>query len=212
MKLDYKTFFLNKKGVIFDCDGVIINSKDANIKFYNLILKELGLPEMDKNQEDYVHSHTVYESIKYIVPEQLLPEALEIGKKISYIAVIDLIKLEEGLIDFLIILKKMKKKCAINTNRTNTMPIILENFHLKPFFDPVVTADTVKNPKPHPESIFYILKKWNLDPREVVFIGDSRVDEKTARSVPIEFISYKNDKLDSIANIYNYKEVVESLK
>ncbi|WP_461834265.1 HAD family hydrolase [Desulfothermus sp.] len=212
MKFDYKNFFLHKKGIIFDCDGVIINSKDANIKFYNLILKELGLPEMDKSEEDYVHSHTVYESIKHIVPEQLFPKALEIGKKISYTAVIDLIKLEDGLIDFLMMLKNMEKKCAINTNRTNTMPIILENFHLKSFFDPVVTAQSVKNPKPHPESIFFILKKWNLAPCDVAFIGDSKVDEKTAKSVPVDFISYKNNKLDSIANINSYKEVVDSLK
>ena len=212
MRLDYKNFFSSKKGIIFDCDGVIINSKDANIKFYNLILKELGLPEMDKSEEDYVHSHTVYESIKHIVPEQLFPKALEIGKKISYTAVIDLIKLEDGLIDLLIILKNMKKKCAINTNRTNTMPIILKNFHLHSFFDPVVTAETVKNPKPHPESIFYILKKWNLSPNDVVFIGDSKVDEKTAKSVPVDFISYKNDKLDSISNINSYNEVINFLK
>ncbi|GAB6886897.1 HAD family hydrolase [Desulfothermus okinawensis JCM 13304] len=211
MEFDYKDFFENKKGIIFDCDGVIINSRDANVRFYNIILEKLELPPMDKSQEDYVHSHTVYESIKHIVPPILFEEAINIGKKISYLSVIDLIKLEDGLIDFISILKKKNKKLAINTNRTNTMPIILNNFQLKSFFDPVVTADSVKNPKPHPESIYYILKRWNLKPYEVLFIGDSKVDEKTAKSVPVDFISYKNHDLNSIANIENFNQIVNLL-
>ncbi len=206
-----KTFSKTKKGIIFDCDGVIINSRDANVRFYNIILEKLELPPMDKSQEDYVHSHTVYESIKHIVPPILFEEAINIGKKISYLSVIDLIKLEDGLIDFISILKKKNKKLAINTNRTNTMPIILNNFQLKSFFDPVVTADSVKNPKPHPESIYYILKRWNLKPYEVLFIGDSKVDEKTAKSVPVDFISYKNHDLNSIANIENFNQIVNLL-
>jgi HAD superfamily hydrolase (TIGR01549 family) len=212
MSPNIRDFFNKKKGIIFDCDGVIINSRDANVKFYNLILKELGLPNMNKDQEDYVHSHTVYESIKYIVPEYMFKKALEIGKEISYTAVLDSIRLEDGIIDFLNILKEQGKKCAINTNRTNTMSLILSTYKLEPYFQPVVTAETIKNPKPHPESVFFILKKWSVNPTEVLFIGDSKVDELTAKNVPIDFVSYKNNKLNGVFYISNYRELAELLK
>ncbi len=189
MNLDYNSVFKHKEGIIFDCDGVIINSKDANTKFYNMILEKLNMPRMSPSQEEYVHSHTVYESIKHIVPSSMFEKAIEIGREISYMEVIDLIKIEDGLLDFLDVLKNMNKRCAINTNRTNTMPIILNTFNLNDYFDPVVTAEVVKNPKPHPESIFYILKKWKTTPEKVIFIGDSRVDELTAKNVPVDFIS-----------------------
>ncbi len=208
MNFDLKDIFYSKQGIIFDCDGVIINSKEANIKFYNLILEGLGLSKMDKEQEDYVHSHTVSESIKYIVPQEMVEKAFEIGKGISYTEVIDLIELEDGLIDFLNILKKKGKKCAINTNRTNTMPLILSKYGLESYFDPVVTAWTIKNPKPHPESVFFILKKWGLLPKDVLFIGDSEVDELTAKNVPVDFVAYKNNSLKGLANISNYNSLV----
>ena len=57
----------NLKGVIFDCDGVLVASKEANKQYYNLILKGLGMPPMNSEQEDYMHMHTVDESIKYLV-------------------------------------------------------------------------------------------------------------------------------------------------
>ena len=34
------------RGVIFDCDGVIIDSKEANTTFYNSVLHHFGLPSM----------------------------------------------------------------------------------------------------------------------------------------------------------------------
>lgn len=211
MHKDIIEFISRKKGVIFDCDGVIIDSKKANVEFYNLILRELNLPPMNKQQEDIVHSHTVFESIKHIVPEELFEKALEIGKKISYIEVLHLIELENGLIDLLETLKKLGKRCAINTNRTTTMPVILSKYNLDKYFDPVVTATMVKNPKPHPESVFLILREWNMEPSEVFFIGDSNVDEKTAQNVPVDFVSYKNENLNGIFNINNYKDIVDLL-
>ncbi len=210
-KINIREFFLKKKGIIFDCDGVLIDSKNANIKFYNIILEKLNLPPMPKEAEEYVHSHTVFESIKYIVPENLYKKALEEGKKISYKEVISFIKLEEGLKDILTIFKEMKKKCAINTNRTTTMPLILDIFSLKEFFYPVVTAEMVSNPKPHPESIFYILKKWELKPEEVLFIGDSQVDQKAAKAAGIDFVSYKNNALNGLFNITSYYDLKNNL-
>ncbi len=207
MKTNIANFFVKKKGIIFDCDGVIIDSRDANVKFYNLILQRLNLPPMPKEAEEYVHSHTVFESIRYIVPDKLYEKALEEGKKISYREVIPFIRLEDGIRDVLTLLKKKGKKCAINTNRTNTMPLILEVFSLQDFFSPVVTAEMVSRPKPHPESIFYILKTWNIPPGDVVFIGDSQVDQITARAAHIDFISYKNNQLEAVFNLTTYQEL-----
>ena len=46
---------------------------------------------------------------------------------------------------------------AISTNRTNSMPYIMERFELEPYFDMVVTALDVERPKPDPESVNLIL-------------------------------------------------------
>ncbi len=192
------------KGIIFDCDGVLIDSRNSNVRYYNMIKEKLGLPPMNKEEENFVHTHTVFESIKFIVPQERYEEALEISKSIPYEKILELIRLENGLVEFLNLLKEMNIKMAVNTNRTTTMELILEKFNLKGYFDPVITANKLMNPKPHPESVNLILKHWGLKPNEVTYIGDSEVDEKTARNGDIDFWSYKNFLLKADLYIPDY--------
>ena len=54
------------KLVAFDCDGVLFDSRQANIAFYNDILARFEQPRLSPEAEDFVHSHTVWESVEYI--------------------------------------------------------------------------------------------------------------------------------------------------
>jgi len=91
------------------------------------------------------------------------------------------------------------------------MKHVMERFHLTPFFDMVVTALDVKNPKPHPESIEKIIQKFNLSIEEVVFIGDSEVDQQTAKSAGIKFIAYKNKEIPSDVFIESHLALLDLL-
>jgi HAD superfamily hydrolase (TIGR01509 family) len=91
------------------------------------------------------------------------------------------------------------------------MKHIMERFGLWPFFDMVVTALDVKNPKPHPESIEKILQAFNLNKEEAVFIGDSEVDQQTARSSGIKFIAYKNREIQNDAFIGDHLDLLNLL-
>ena len=198
-------------GVIFDCDGVLIDSRQANIRFYNLILEALSLPPMQPESEEFVHCHTVQESIAHIVPQDRYQEAVQAAKDISYSRVLDLIRLQPGLIGFLETLCSLGRICAVNTNRTNTIGLILDRFDLGRFFDPVVTANMVRQPKPHPESLAYILDHWGLPRDKVVFIGDSWVDEQTAKSAGVAFWAYRNDALQADNVIWDYSDLQRRL-
>ena len=54
------------KLVIFDCDGVMFDSRDANRIYYNQLLEKFDYPLMDREEEDYVHSHNVMDSVSFI--------------------------------------------------------------------------------------------------------------------------------------------------
>lgn len=210
---------LNKKeikGFIFDCDGVLIDSREANLCYYNLILRKLGLPDMDAECADYVHTHTVQESISRIVPPALLDQAVQVAKGIPYAQVLELIRLEKGLQPLLNWLKKQGFLLAINTNRTTTMDSLLEHFALTDIFYPVVTALKVKRPKPDPESVDLILQIWSeqagtIRADQVVYIGDSAVDEQTARSAGVEFWAYKNPDLSAAVHVFDFETLLVNL-
>ena len=52
------------KLVAFDCDGVLFDSQQANIAFYNAILAHFDRPPLSPEAVDYIHSHTVWESLR----------------------------------------------------------------------------------------------------------------------------------------------------
>ncbi len=71
----------------------------------------------------------------------------------------------------------------------------MQRFGLGSYFDMVVTALDVKNPKPHPESVEMILEQFGLSRFEAIFVGDSEVDRQTALSSGVRFIAYKNREI-----------------
>ena len=91
------------------------------------------------------------------------------------------------------------------------MKHIIERFHLQPYFDMVVTALDVTHPKPHPESVEKIIQTLNLEKKETVFVGDSEVDQQTAQSSGIKFISYKNRDIANDAFIEDHLELLDFL-
>ena len=199
------------KGVIFDCDGVLIDSKQANVRFYNLILAELGFAEMSPEDEEYVHSQTVTESIRYLVPEQDLERAIQAAKNISYKSVLPWIQLRQGLVSALERLRDRGVPCAINTNRTGTMGLILDTFGIRSYFSPVVTASTVRHPKPHPESLYYILSTWGMAPDQVIFIGDTEVDCRAAHAAGVPFWAFDSGDLAAVCHIDDHQQVCETI-
>ena len=86
---------------------------------------------------------------------------------------------------------------AVATNRSNTIGEVLELYDLSKYFDIVVSSLDVKRPKPHPESLFKILTFFEVDPEEALYVGDSLVDNKTARAAGVPFMSYKNTELEA---------------
>jgi len=192
--------------VIYDCDGVLFDSIEANMRLYNDLCAAVGRVPLREEEIRYVHTHTVYEAIHLIFGQEdgLEKRALESLKKIDLREYIVYLKMEPYLLQTLNLLKSRGILRAINTNRTTSMKHIMERFHLWPFFNMVVTALDVASPKPHPESIEKILQKFNLNKEETVFVGDSEVDQQTAKSSGIKFIAYKNREIANDAFIEDH--------
>ncbi len=199
--------------VIYDCDGVLFDSFEANTKLYNDLCTKVGRDLLKDEEMEYVHSHTVYESIHFIFGkgDDLEKKALEALKEVDLRDYIVFLKMEPNLFEALNRLKGEGILRAINTNRTTSMKHIMDRFNLWSIFDMVVTALDVKHPKPHPESIEKILRNFNLKKGEVVFIGDSEIDQQTARSSGVPFIAYKNGAIEADYHLDNHLEVLKFL-
>lgn len=200
------------KAVIFDCDGVMFDSFEANAAYYNHLLERFGLPLLNEVERVYVHIHTVFECVDYVFKNRgdkgrkKLQEALVVLREVDYSLFLHHMVIEPHLRKTLAILRS-SHLTAVATNRTTTMPLILKQFQLDELFDMVVTALDVEHPKPHPESLLKILYEFDLNPDEAVYIGDSNVDQIAADSAGIMFFSYRNPSLKASLHIASLDEL-----
>ena len=56
--------------VIFDCDGVLFESREANRAFYNHLLTGFGKAPLTEEALRYVHMHTVFEAVDFLFPAE----------------------------------------------------------------------------------------------------------------------------------------------
>src|SRR4030042_248040 len=188
-----------KKGraVIFDCDGVMFDSRKANINFYNHILRHFKLPPMTLDKIAFVQMHTADESIRHIVQDSpCLEQALEYRNQVDYSPFIRDMTIEPGLKD---LLKELKPEfgLAVATNRSNTIGRVIECNGLDGIFDIVVSSLDVKNPKPYPHQLIKILEFFDINPPQAFYVGYSQIDCLAAIAAGVGFIPYKNRELDA---------------
>ncbi|MFX1345560.1 MAG: HAD family hydrolase [Promethearchaeota archaeon] len=80
--------------------------------------------------------------------------------------------------------KANKIKQAIFTfNTRKNAEISLKTVNLIHFFEIIVGRDNINNLKPHPEHLTYICDELNINPSEVLVIGDSSRDIEAAINV-----------------------------
>lgn len=199
--------------VIYDCDGVLFDSLDANRWFYSSLCAATERPPMTGEELQYAHTHTVHEAIHYIFRDDpgLEEKALGLFLRMDPGESISRLKLEPHLIPTLEALKARGILRAISTSRTTNMEILLRKFSLEPLFDLVVTARDVVNPKPHPESIEKILRAFALRNEETLFLGDSETDGSAARSAGVKFIAYRNPGIVADGFIEDHRDLLRFL-
>jgi len=198
--------------IIFDCDGVMFDSRQANINFYNHLLARFDLPPMGRKEIDYVYMATGRESVKHIFRKSsYFEEADAYRQQMDYAPFIKDMIIAPGLKDLLLKLQS-GFILAVATNRSNTIDEVLGQNNLTGLFDMVVSSQDVKNPKPHPESVFKILSFFNLPAAQAIYIGDSSVDYETAGAADVCFVAYGNDQLDAPFKVNTMKELEQVIQ
>ncbi len=201
------------KLLVFDCDGVLFDSREANRAYYNAICKALGRPPLTEEEFHYVHMQTAENSVRFLFRDypHLLEKALTFQKNLNYETFLPLLKPEPGLKE-LISSVRPPLKTAVSTNRTTTMGRILEIFDIAPFFDLVVTALIAPKPKPHPEALKIILDHFGVDPKETLYVGDSLVDYQLTESLGVPLVAFKNRELPAAFHVNDFYELRRLLR
>jgi phosphoglycolate phosphatase len=204
---------MSYKVVIYDCDGVMFDSFEANLEFYQRIMTLMGKSHLDRTNNQHMrilHTYSHREVLAHFFPDaEEWHRAVQHAAEIDYRDLVPLMKVEEGFLEALKLLQH-HLKLAVCTNRSSSMDMVLDHFHLGTYFNFVMTASKVANPKPHPEPLLKVLEHFAIAPTEALFVGDSEVDCLAASAADVPFVSYKAD-LPAISRIDHHSQLFDLL-
>jgi phosphoglycolate phosphatase len=202
----------NIKIVVFDCDGVMFDTKESNTAYYNQILGHFGRPAMTAEQFAYCHSHTADQAIANLFNDEAgFRAAQSYRKSMSYLPFLKYMEIEPYLKPLIEMLRP-EYKTAVATNRSDTMDHVISEHGLEGYFDLVVCSSDVDHPKPHPALLIKVIEHFGIEPYDSIYVGDSDLDEISAKAAGVPFVAYKNRSLSADFHIQSLKEIAEILE
>lgn len=188
-----------KKLIIFDLDGVLIDSKKN---------MEISWQEVQKNHnikkikfEDYFKQiGKPFKEILKSIGIKKNYNKIEKTYKIASIKNIDKIKYYKGALKTLKKLRSNNIDLCIVTSKDQhrTKKILKKNIKL---FKYIECDDGKLKGKPNPDKIYNIINKTNYNKRDILFVGDTYIDYITAKNSNIDFMYIK----DGYGKNFNYK-------
>ena len=188
------------KAVIFDMDGVLIDSEPVHMEAHRRLMGSLGLPFDKEYYMQFVGSTTEYMWNKMKsdfnitkTPEELMAMSDEFVKEINGSEGYPVMKGASKLI------KKLHKsgiKLAIASS--SGMPRILSSIKklgVKGEFDCIVSGMEVDNPKPAPDVFLKAAEGLCVLPSECIVIEDSVNGMKAAKNAGMVCVMYENSSL-----------------
>lgn len=177
----------NIKLIFFDYDGTIADTIPGIVSAVNAMLQKLGLSQRESG-----------EIISFIGNGQkyLIEASVGSKKEITYddaYAVFDeyyknhlddQLKLYPGVKEGLEYFKDTVKIIISNKN-TVYIEAGLEMLGIDAYFKDVLGGDLTEQRKPSPDSLYKLLKKYNVSPQNAVIVGDMDIDIKTGKNAGI---------------------------
>jgi beta-phosphoglucomutase family hydrolase len=169
---------MSLKGVIFDWDGVVINSSTLHRESWEILAKELRLSIPKDHFEQGFGKRN----------EMIIPEILKWSgtkeqiqqwgrrKEIIYrrLAKKNGIPILKGIKELLKSLKQAMIPCAIGTStERKNIRLAFELLNLDSYFQGIVCSEDVKNGKPDPEVFIKAARTISVAPMDCVVLEDS---------------------------------------
>lgn len=182
------------KCVLFDFDGVIIDSEIGAFEHFRKSLKRTGIDITLDELLKYIGKSSLEITTELFNknninrdPQEFLVERRNSG---SYYEVSELL-IMPGLIEFLETLKSKNIKMAVvSSTSSRSVVTALNRLSLLKYFDAIICGDMVKETKPSPEGYLKAAKLLNANPDDCIVIEDSPIGIQAGKNAGMKVIGF----------------------
>ncbi len=175
------------KGILFDMDGVLLDSEEYITRAGVLMFKEKGFTVKTSDFKPFTGMGE-NRFLGGVAERYNIPFDLEKDKARAYAIYREItrgrLKPLQGVTDFIRRCRKKHLKLAVATSADEVKMLInLRETGLKEdLFDTLVNGLEVEHKKPHPEIYLLAAKRLGLDPKECLVVEDAISGMKAARA------------------------------
>jgi HAD superfamily hydrolase (TIGR01509 family) len=194
---------LRLRGVLFDLDGVLVESRAVWFEVMRAIARKFGYPEISAEQMERAWGQGIAEDVRMFYPGFTVEE-LEGEYGLMFRQYVQHLKVEPAGPPVLEELRVNGIRVAVVTNSPSEVArAMLDKARVDP--DVLVSGNDVCEPKPAPDGILAALTLLQLTAAEAMFVGDTNFDREAARRARIGFAGYR---IDGDVRIESLSEVV----
>ena len=202
----------NKKGFIFDLDGVIVDTAKYHFLAWQKIATQLGIEFTPEHNEELkgvsrVRSLDIILALGDITATQKEKDQWLHQKNEDYLAYIENMDESEILPGVLNVLEHIREKnqlIALGSASKNARPI-LEKINLLHWFDAIVDGNDVSNAKPDPEVFLRAARLLNVTNENAVVFEDSVAGIQAANIANMTSVGIGDSSILHEAK-YNFKD------
>jgi HAD superfamily hydrolase (TIGR01509 family) len=179
------------KAIIFDVDGVLLDSRKANDEFFRRLLEKAGYNQPSEESMSKVFNLTMLDTIKFLTKEKSeakIKKVWQLGCKTKYPA--KLLIMPEHLNETIKTLSRNYKLGIVTGRIRKGVYRFFRMSKLGRYFDVAVSYEDYSKPKPNPESLLIALHKLKVKPEEAIYIGDALTDYQAAKNAGTGFIGF----------------------
>jgi len=199
-------------GVIFDFDGVIVNSHAAHIKAWKEVLLSKGKTLSDADlsfvREGAKREEILRHFLGELSPEQITSYGIEKDKLFQASA--RELKLVPGFTGFLLQLDSAALPSAVATSGSRSrVEQTLENLNLGKRFRAVVTGNDVERGKPDPDLFLLAAQALQIDPSRILVCEDAVAGVLAAKTAGMKCVGITANGRESLLTQAGADLVVE---
>lgn len=198
------------KLIIFDLDGVLLDSQNIHFETLNCALKKISSNNFQISHHDHLEMFdglSTKQKLNILLSKKkILKENIsKIIKYKNFLTKTILSKKKLTTINPLVIKKLSKEyKIAVATNAIKaTLNAAIKILKIKKYVSFKISSSDIIEKKPHPEIYLRCILNGNFDPLETLILEDSPIGREAAQRSGAHLMPIKNIKDVKLSNIYN---------